>query len=90
MLRDEYLVECNIDDDDEDEEEDDYDDDDYDVKKIHPSPPPPPQFSSTPSLAQVETRDPYGVNKHLKVNIQDVLHEKGITRNKIHLTFCSL
>ncbi|XDV45812.1 hypothetical protein PO909_013839 [Leuciscus waleckii] len=54
MMRDEYLVECNIDDD--------------DVKKFQPSPPPPPQFSSTPPLAHVEIRDPYGVNKQLKVN----------------------
>ncbi|KAL0158473.1 hypothetical protein M9458_046549, partial [Cirrhinus mrigala] len=64
MMSDEYLVECNINDDD-DEEDDDDDDDDY-VRKIHPTPPPPPQFSSTPSLTQVDIRDPCGVNKHLK------------------------
>lgn len=70
MMSDEYLVECNIDDDDEE-------DDDEDVKKIHPSPPPPPQFSSTPSLAQVEIRDPCGVNKHLKVNATFTSHPEG-------------
>jgi len=69
MMRDEYLVECNIDDDDDDDEEED-----YDVKKIQLSPRPPPQFSSTPSLAHVEIRDPCGVNKHLKVNATFTSH----------------
>ncbi|KAK9954411.1 hypothetical protein ABG768_016479 [Culter alburnus] len=77
MMSDEYLVECKIDDDDDDDEEED----DYDVKKIHPSPPPPPQFSSTPSLTQVEIRDPYGVNKHLKVEFSDVLAEPASTHS---------
>ena len=60
-MSDEYLVECKIDDDD--------DESDEEVKTIQPSLAPPPQFSSTSqvSLTQVETRDPYGVNNHLKV-----------------------
>ncbi|XP_030623651.1 caveolin-2 [Chanos chanos] len=68
MMSDEYLVECKIDDDDEEEQ------------KLQHSPPPPPQFSTPsitpqPSLTHVESRDPYGVNKHLKVEFSDVLAE---------------
>ncbi|KAF7696049.1 hypothetical protein HF521_006143 [Silurus meridionalis] len=59
MMSDEYLVECKIDDDDDYEEE---------VMRIHPTPTPPPQFcsSSQVSVSHGETRDPYGVNHHLR------------------------
>ncbi|KAI1890214.1 hypothetical protein AGOR_G00151370 [Albula goreensis] len=73
MVSDEYLVECKIDDDEEDEEE----------NKLQETPPPPPQFSSAmppefsdmPPLSQLESRDPYGINQHLKVEFCDVLAE---------------
>ncbi|KAI5095882.1 hypothetical protein C0J45_14312, partial [Silurus meridionalis] len=68
MMSDEYLVECKIDDDDDYEEE---------VMRIHPTPTPPPQFcsSSQVSVSHGETRDPYGVNHHLRVEYSDVLAE---------------
>lgn len=78
-MSDEYLVECNIDDDDDD---DDAEDEEGMRLYLAPHPPPPPQFSSSslsvtpePSLQHFDTRDPYGVNKHLKVEFSDVLAE---------------
>lgn len=64
MMSDEYLVECKIDDDDSDEE----------VIKIHLTPTPPPQFCSSTqvSISHGETRDPYGVNNHLRVRLLDL------------------
>ncbi|XP_036388091.1 caveolin-2 [Megalops cyprinoides] len=68
MMSDEYLVECKIDDDDDEEDE-----------KLHQTPPPPPQFSTPatpqPLVSQPESRDPYGINQHLKVEFSDVLAE---------------
>ncbi|XP_012676056.2 caveolin-2 isoform X2 [Clupea harengus] len=81
MMSDEYLVECNIDDDDDDDDDDGGDDDEG--MRLYPSPPPPPpaQFSSSPSASpqpsftHIDIRDPYGVNKHLKVEFSDILAE---------------
>ncbi|GAA6103974.1 caveolin-2 [Tachysurus ichikawai] len=72
MMSDEYLVECKIDDD--DDSDNDYD---KDVMKIHTTPTPPPQFcsSSQVSISHCETRDPYGINNHLKMEFSDVLAE---------------
>lgn len=71
MMSEEYLVECKID---EDEEEEEKDNDEYMGLC-----PPPAEFSSTPnstsSLLHADTRDPYGVNKHLKLEFSDVLAE---------------
>ncbi|KAJ8399598.1 hypothetical protein AAFF_G00410090 [Aldrovandia affinis] len=67
MMSDEYLVDCKIDDDEDDE-----------VEKLHQTPPPPPEFSTAtpqPSLSQLESRDPYSINQHLKVEFSDVLAE---------------
>ncbi|KAF5903468.1 caveolin-2-like, partial [Clarias magur] len=72
MMSDEYLVECKIDD---DEDDDDY----YDegVMKTHPTPTPSPQFcsSSQVSINHSDTRDPNGVNNHLRIEFSDVLAE---------------
>ncbi|XP_048878036.1 caveolin-2 [Brienomyrus brachyistius] len=69
MLSEEYLVECKIDD---------------DQERLQQTPPPPPQFSSIsnpPYLSQYETRDPYNINQHLKVEFSDVLAEPASTRS---------
>ncbi|XP_020778181.1 caveolin-2 [Boleophthalmus pectinirostris] len=82
MISDECLVECPIDDDDEDEEE---------VQLAFSAPPPPefastaPTPSSKPPTAPATpapsppappvSRDPYGINQHLKVEVSDVLAE---------------
>ncbi|MFT7801003.1 caveolin-2-like [Arapaima gigas] len=65
MMSDDYLVECKLDDDDDEEEE------------LQQTPSPPPQFSSSMDsyLSQAETRDPYGINQHLKIELSDVLAE---------------
>ncbi|KAG5836033.1 hypothetical protein ANANG_G00250320 [Anguilla anguilla] len=71
MMSDEYLVDCKLDDDDDDEDEEA-------LEKLQQTPPPPPEFSTPspyPSLSQLESRDPYGVNQHLKVEFSDVLAE---------------
>ncbi|XP_022533102.2 caveolin-2 [Astyanax mexicanus] len=76
MMSDEYLVDCKISDDDDDS------DDEEDVQKIQPSLTPPPQFSSiSQSSFTNESRDPYGVNNHLKVDFSDVLAEPASTRS---------
>ncbi|XP_018581054.1 caveolin-2 [Scleropages formosus] len=74
MMSDDYLVECKIDDD---------EDDDDDEERLHQTPPPPAQFSSStdPFLSQPETRDPYDINQHLKIDFSDVLAEPPSTHS---------
>uniref|UniRef100_A0A672I417 Caveolin n=1 Tax=Salarias fasciatus TaxID=181472 RepID=A0A672I417_SALFA len=61
MVSDDCLVECKI---------DDSDDDDGAVEEQMTTPPPPPEFASKPV-----SRDPNGINRHLKVEVSDVLAE---------------
>lgn len=84
MMSDEDLVECKIDDEDEDDEE----------MSLYPSPHPlpPPQFSSSstlsvtpqPSLTHVDLRDPYGVNKHLKVKAKTCCENRTSEKSGLH------
>ncbi|XP_026882747.1 caveolin-2 [Electrophorus electricus] len=75
MMSDEYLVECKID--------DDENEDDEEMKNIHSCPTPPTQFTSASqnSLIYAESRDPFGVNSHLKVDFSDVLAEPASTHS---------
>ncbi|XP_062872134.1 caveolin-2 [Trichomycterus rosablanca] len=78
MISDEYLVECRIDDDD-----DSCDADEEDDMKIQTTPTVPPQFCSNSQVCinQGQTRDPYGINDHLKVDFSDVLAEPVSTHS---------
>lgn len=84
MISDECLVECPIDDDDDD------DDGDEEQLALSAPPPPefaskaptpspkPPTAPATPAPsppAPPVSRDPYGINQHLKVEVSDVLAE---------------
>uniref|UniRef100_A0AAY4B5K4 Caveolin n=1 Tax=Denticeps clupeoides TaxID=299321 RepID=A0AAY4B5K4_9TELE len=73
-MSDEYLVECKFDDDEEQE-------------NVHFSPSKATHKSSTPSMASqpslihIDNRDPYDINKHLKVEFSDVLAEPASTHS---------
>uniref|UniRef100_A0A3B4UZ93 Caveolin n=1 Tax=Seriola dumerili TaxID=41447 RepID=A0A3B4UZ93_SERDU len=68
MVSDDCLVECKIDDDSEE--------DDGGGEQMN-TPPPPPEFASkAPTPA-----DPYGINKHLQVEVSDVLAEPATPRS---------
>ncbi|XP_056155883.1 caveolin-2 [Lampris incognitus] len=90
MVSDDCLVECKIDDD-EEEEEDDSGGAGEDGEEQINTPPPPPEFASetptppfpsvlatppaTPTQPPPANRDPYGINRHLQVEVSDVLAE---------------
>ncbi|KAM8830326.1 caveolin-2 [Synchiropus picturatus] len=83
MVSDDCLVECRI---------DDSDEDDGSGEQMR-TPPPPPEFASkgstpspkppTPPAAPTlpVSRDPYGINRHLKVDVSDVLAEPAAPRS---------
>uniref|UniRef100_A0A8D2ZU75 Caveolin n=2 Tax=Scophthalmus maximus TaxID=52904 RepID=A0A8D2ZU75_SCOMX len=84
MVSDDCLVECKID--------DDSDEDDGGGEQMStPPPPPPPEFASkpptpptapaTPTPTCPVNRDPYGINKHLQVEVSDVLAEPAAPRS---------
>ncbi|XP_071331650.1 caveolin-2 [Trachinotus anak] len=83
MVSDDCLVECKID--------DDSDEDDGGGEQMNTPPPPPefaskaptpapkaptpPTVPATPTPPPPVNRDPYGINKHLQVEVSDVLAE---------------
>ncbi|KAF3696534.1 Caveolin-2 [Channa argus] len=97
MVSDDHLVECKIDDD---------SDDDCGAGVHINTPPPPPEFASkapaspkppTPPTAPAAptptcpvNRDPYGINKHLKVEVSDVLAEPATPRSMDAVWFYSV
>ncbi|XP_060929956.1 caveolin-2 [Limanda limanda] len=96
MVSDDCLVECKID--------DDSDEDDVGGEQMS-TPPPPPEFASesptptppppTPPTAPVTptrpvSRDPNGINKHLEVEVSDVLAEPATPQSIEQVWFYSV
>ncbi|CAL9702489.1 unnamed protein product [Knipowitschia caucasica] len=80
MIRDECLVECPIDDDEEDEDQlvlSAPPPPEFASKEPSPSPKPPtgPTTPAPSPLTPPVSRDPCGINQHLKVEVSDVLAE---------------
>ncbi|GAA6223555.1 caveolin-2-like, partial [Lates japonicus] len=89
MVSDDCLVECKID--------DDSDGDEGGGEQMNtpppppefaskastpaPKPPTPPTAPATPTPTHPVSRDPYGINKHLKVEVSDVLAEPATPRS---------
>nr|XP_046252647.1 caveolin-2 [Scatophagus argus] len=89
MVSDDCLVECKI--------NDDTDEDDGGEEQINTPPPPPefasnastpapkaptpPKASAAPTPTCPVSRDPYGINQHLKVEVSDVLAEPTTPRS---------
>nr|XP_020452310.1 caveolin-2-like [Monopterus albus] len=71
MVSDDYLVECKIND---DSDENSGGGEPIDI------PPPPPEFASK-APTPVSITDPYGINKHLKVEVSNVLAEPARLRS---------
>ncbi|XP_062248263.1 caveolin-2 isoform X2 [Platichthys flesus] len=98
MVSDDCLVECKID--------DDSDEDDGGEEQMStpppppefasksptpaPEPPTPPAAPVTPTPTRPVSRDPYGINKHLQVEVSDVLAEPASPRSIDQVWFYSV
>ncbi|XP_004070611.2 caveolin-2-like [Oryzias latipes] len=75
MVRDDCLVECKIDDSDEEQINTPPPPPEFASKASTPKPPTPPAEQAPPTPTCSVSRDPKGINKHLKVEVSDVLSE---------------
>ncbi|KAM7410841.1 hypothetical protein PAMA_021005 [Pampus argenteus] len=99
MVSDDCLVECRIDDSDEDVGGEDQINTpppppEFASKVSTPSPKPPSPPTATPTRTPTPThpvsRDPYGINQHLKVEVSDVLAEPVTPRSIDQVWFYSV
>ncbi|KAM7404263.1 hypothetical protein PAMP_011629 [Pampus punctatissimus] len=101
MVSDDCLVECRIDDSDEDVGEEEQINTPppppefaSKVSTPSPKPPSPPSANPTPTPTPTSThpvsRDPYGINQHLKVEVSDVLAEPVTPRSIDQVWFYSV
>ncbi|KAF6719558.1 Caveolin-2 [Oryzias melastigma] len=75
MVKDDCLVECKIDDSDEEQINIPPPPPEFASKAPTPKPPTPPPEQAPPTPTCPVNRDPKGINRHLKVDVSDVLSE---------------